>query len=332
MLNTLFSLFNMKMQYDRGYSSGVPGFVALLLVWVFIYFFEPIYNGLNKIGFIGFLKDTGIIHPIDGGITIWRLFVAGAIIVLMVTLALVGLITLASLAPFLANIIIPMVYILASPFIIIDAISQKVNRVKKMKRMLLKGFNEGNAKEVTMNEASKELDRFPFKEEYFFYLCVTKNQEVFALVPRPAGMAWTDDEIWGVELEYPKELSFRNVLPQLKYGYRFPRPRLLHKSDILFVIENRSDEFMDFYKYLVDKKFLLLGYADEIKKEYKEKKLSLLEELALAIEYNKDALKGWETPVEPIQQKLDRLTEIERRETPTIFKEGWIYARKLGKK
>ena len=325
MLTTFLNLVNMRSQYERGYNAGLPGLLSLVLFGAIIYFFKPIYRFLDYVGIISLLEDAGIIHPYDGGVTIWRLFVASVIIVLIITLVLVILIALANLAPFLGYLLIPLILVLAGPVFLAHAILNKVSRPSTIKQCLLRGFKEGKAKEVSLDDVDKELDRFPSYDDYFFYIAVTRSQDVYVLVSRPKGMKlFGEDQLWGIKVKYPKEISIVKPVPLFDESY----PRPINKSDILYVIENRTEEFLEFFKFLRNEKYVFSSYVPETKEEYEKRKLSLLEDLTWAVKNQSGILPELNTPIQPIKDELNRLTEIERREAPTIFKEGWVYERK----
>lgn len=316
----------MGIQYRRGYNAGLPGFLAIVFVGLIIYFFKPIYQFLDHIGFNSFLENVGIIHPTDGGLTLWRLFAAGFVIVLLITLALVVLILLAAFLPFLEYLLVPFIWVLAAPILLFGSWWYKVRRPKHIRYCLFTGFHEGKSREVSLDEAAEVLDRFPNHDEHFCYLALTKDYDVYWLVARPRGMdlyfGESNYNFWGVRLTYPKEVDIFSPIPSYAGGC----PRHIYSKDILFIVENRTEPFLKLYEFLVKEKYVMIGYVLGTKQEYERQKMELLQELALDIEYEKTSkLKMHKTDINGIIQKLNRLTEVERRESPTIFKEGWVY-------
>ncbi|RHW35997.1 hypothetical protein D1B31_18080 [Neobacillus notoginsengisoli] len=200
-MNTILSIANGVLQYHRGRQTGLAGLLGIVIALGIVFQWHNILPVLEAIGLVGFLDKHGLIYEGEGYLTGYALFmIAFKASILLAVIIFVLLVVVIVCAMIFSNEIIfkialTILTVITAPFFMIyfffdhfrtpKAVREERKRLAlESKRPVLEIVKE-SSELLTYDEAKNWLNRLPTLGDYHFLVAVTKEQEVFAILPRP---------------------------------------------------------------------------------------------------------------------------------------------------
>ncbi|WP_214483048.1 hypothetical protein [Bacillus sp. SM2101] len=178
MLNTILGFIHARMEYKRGYDSGLPGLIAIILFILFIVFFKQVTAVLEFIGVIPFLESIGIItsNPEETFSKLIAFGVVSFICMILIVLISIGIVYL---IPVFGFVFLIVAAIILSPMVILNYIGPWKKGGKHWKARFL-----GRERfEVSGDKVRNDVNRMPKTDEKVFYIGVTKDNKDYFVLP-----------------------------------------------------------------------------------------------------------------------------------------------------
>lgn len=315
-MNTLLSILNGALQYNRGRQTGLAGLVGIGLAILTAYQWNHILPILDKLGIVGFFKSHGFVHEGEGGLTGFLIFMfifkltillcAAFLVLIIITLLLTMIFTNETIV---LKIMIPIMMVFLFPIIIIYALYQVIFHRKKnqqeadMRKLigtpqeqLLRDYSE----EISKDQALARLNRIPTKGDRLFLLGVSADNKLYILFPRPinfetyikegflGGTVFHTGDLVGLHYSVDKYVEKLHK-PKSMFVY-VPKLYLLKPVNKKIEVIS-SEQFVTFYQTNnedMQHEFKTLGgyplYAQEIQDDYFTRKEKVLTNMKNATE------------------------------------------------
>lgn len=250
LMNTILSIANAALQYNRGRQTGLAGLTGIAIALLAAYNWDHLVPVFEALGIVGFLNKHGLIFEGEGGLT-------GFVIFMMLFRATI-LFCVMGFAVIVIGIIIGMIFssnigiAIMSPFILIMALPYYlvtgiynhffIPEHVKEERMVLekKRFKERNetvidiinesSEQISQETAEVRLNRLPTKGDDLFIVGITSKNQMVLLLPKPQVVYLEDissDDWAGIncKVEKYKKIGSHNYMMEpekLKIEIEYP--------------------------------------------------------------------------------------------------------------
>ncbi|MEK3993066.1 hypothetical protein [Robertmurraya sp. FSL R5-0851] len=208
-MNTLLSVANAAIQYNRGRQTGLAGLAGIGIAILIACLWDYIVPVFDFLGIVDFLDRHGLLFEGEGGLTGFILFTIAvrasiAFMVIGTLLITVGLL----LSKFLSSewalklLVMPVMMLMLIPVVVVLMIKDYITTPKSVRAEYKKLREDKQAEQerpivdvinesyetLELDRALTRLDRLPTLGDSNFLLALTNKNEIYVIVPRVKGM------------------------------------------------------------------------------------------------------------------------------------------------
>lgn len=308
-MNTILSVANGVLQYQRGKHTGMAGLMGIVVALVIVFQWENILPVLEAMGIVDFLDKHGLIYEGEGYITGYLLFKMAfkAAILLSIGIALLLVVAMIISLIFSSDIglkiAFTVLFILFSPFMFLYFIYDDLRTPKEVKEERYRLAKERNKPVIEVLKESFEmidkqaakvrLNRLPTTGDYHFLLAVTENEEIFAVLPR--ARYWSENPAIKLKIEKYDENKhkgdFGSYQPKrfkiiyehgdfnekLQYNLLDNQMKRIDigKDEVAFLLKPDSEDFNNFFKWITNSNGFKTYMNEQIERYFKRKQVLL---------------------------------------------------------